>query len=69
MSCALETRQRLWLAQMSSKPKGVSKKKRTFGTPAFQHFTEFEATLGVALRVCEKTSRPVPRWGTGVEWP
>ncbi len=21
------------------------------------------------LRVCEKTSNPVLRWGTGVEWP
>jgi hypothetical protein len=35
---------------MSIKPKGVSKKKRTFGTPAFQHFTKVEPALGFALR-------------------
>ena len=50
VSFTLEARHGLWFAPMSIKPKGVSKKKRTFGTPAFQHFTEFEATLGVAPR-------------------
>lgn len=36
----LETRYGLWAAQMPVKPKGVSKKKRTFGEPKFRHFTE-----------------------------
>jgi hypothetical protein len=39
VSCALETRHGLWFAQMPIKPKGVSKKKRTFGAPVFQYFT------------------------------
>jgi hypothetical protein len=34
----LETHQDLWSAQLPFRPKGVSKKKRTFGTP--------ELTLG-----------------------
>jgi hypothetical protein len=42
MSLTLETRHGLWVAQVPIKPKGVSKKKRTFGTPTFQHFTEAE---------------------------
>ena len=42
MSLILETRHRLWVAQVPVKPKGISKKKRTFGTPTFQHFTEAE---------------------------
>ena len=40
VSFTLETRHGLWLAQMPIKPKGVSKKKRTFGPPTFRHFTE-----------------------------
>jgi hypothetical protein len=47
---ALETRHGLWAAQMPIKPKGVSKKKCTFGTPAFQHFTEAEPAQGAVLR-------------------
>jgi hypothetical protein len=38
----LETRHGLWVAQVPGKPKGISKKKRTFGTPTFQHFAEAE---------------------------
>jgi hypothetical protein len=37
---SLETRHGLWVAQVAVKPKGVSKKRRTFGVPEFRHFTE-----------------------------
>jgi len=40
VSFSLETRHGLWMAQMEVKPKGISKKKRTFGEPEFQLFTE-----------------------------
>ena len=39
---ALETRHGVWMAEVPIKPKGISKKKRTIGTPEFRHFTEFE---------------------------
>ena len=37
---SLETRHGVWMAQVPIKPKGISKKKRTMGTPEFQLFTE-----------------------------
>jgi hypothetical protein len=37
---SLETRHGLWMAQALFKPKGVSKKRRTFVEPQFQHCTE-----------------------------
>ncbi len=40
VSMALETRHGVWMAEVPIKPKGVSKKKRTIGTPEFRHFTE-----------------------------
>lgn len=40
VSFTLEARHGLWFAQMPIKPKGVSKKKRTFGPPTFRRFTE-----------------------------
>lgn len=40
VSMSLETRHGVWLAEASIKPKGVSKKKRTIGTPEFQLFKE-----------------------------
>lgn len=40
VSLALETRHGLWVAQLPVKPKGVSKRKKTFGKPKFQLFTE-----------------------------
>lgn len=40
VSIALETRHGVWLAQLPLKPKGHSKKKRTFGQPEFRFFTE-----------------------------
>ncbi|HRQ56409.1 MAG TPA: hypothetical protein PLN31_03265 [Azoarcus taiwanensis] len=42
VSLTLETLHGVWVAQPMVKPKGVSKKKRTFGTPEFRHFTEVQ---------------------------
>lgn len=42
VSLSLETRHGLWVAQVPVKPKGLSKKKRTIGTPDFRHYTEVE---------------------------
>ena len=42
VSMALETRHGVWMAEVPIKPKGISKKKRTIGTPEFRHFTEFQ---------------------------
>ena len=39
---ALETRHGVWMAEVPIKPKGISKKKRTFGTPEFRLYTEFK---------------------------
>ena len=41
VSMALETRHGVWMAEVPIKPKGISKKKRTIGTPEFRHYTEF----------------------------
>lgn len=40
VSFALETRQGSWVAQVQVKPKGVSKRKKTFDEPRFRRFTE-----------------------------
>lgn len=40
VSMSLETRHGMWVAQLPIKPKGHSKKKRTFGQPEFRFFTE-----------------------------
>ena len=40
VSFGLETRYGVWMSQCEIKPKGISKKKRTIGTPAFQYFKE-----------------------------
>ena len=40
VSLALETRHGVWMAEVPIKPKGISKKKRTIGSPEFRHFTE-----------------------------
>ena len=42
VSMALETRHGVWMAELPIKPKGISKKKRTIGTPEFRHFTEVD---------------------------
>ena len=39
---SLETRHGLWMAQAEVKPKGASKRRRTFGVPEFRHFTEVQ---------------------------
>ena len=40
VSFGLETRYGVWMSQCEIKPKGISKKKRTIATPAFQYFKE-----------------------------
>ena len=50
---SLETRHGLWLAQAAVKSKRVSKKKRTFGEPKFQHFTEVRGRFVDLLPVKE----------------
>jgi hypothetical protein len=39
---SLESRHGLWMAQTPIKPKGISKKNRTFGKVEFRFFTEVE---------------------------
>lgn len=58
VSFTLETRHGLWLAQMSVKPLGVSKKKRTFGEPKFQLFTEAQGRFVHLLPELEPGERP-----------
>jgi len=53
VSFGLETRHGVWMAEMPIKPKGISKKKRTIGTPEFRHFTEFEGRFVNLLPVKE----------------
>lgn len=38
LSMSLDTRHGIWLAEVAIKPKGVSKKKRTIGTPDFRYY-------------------------------
>ena len=40
VSMTLETRHGVWVAEAPIKPKGISKKRRTFAAPEFRHFTE-----------------------------
>ncbi len=42
VTVSVETRHGLWLAQMPIKPKGLSKKRRTFGVPKYRLFSEAE---------------------------
>lgn len=42
IAASLETIHGVWMAEIPIKPKGFSKKKRTFGVPEFKHFTETE---------------------------
>jgi len=42
VSFALETRHGIWVTQCMIKPKGISKKKHTFGAPEFQLYTEVQ---------------------------
>ena len=58
----LETRAGLWSAQMPLKPKGISKKKRTFATPALTLGTEMEGRFVGLL----PTTHPNPGGGGGL---
>lgn len=40
VSMSLETQHGVWMAEVPIKPKGISKMKRTIGSPEFRHFTE-----------------------------
>ncbi len=40
VSMTLETRHGVWVAEVPIKPKGISKKRRTFSAPEFRHFKE-----------------------------
>ena len=50
VSFGLETRHGVWMAQCEIKPKGISKKKRTIGAPAFQYFKEVEGRFSHFLK-------------------
>ncbi|WP_295436103.1 hypothetical protein [uncultured Thiodictyon sp.] len=58
VSFTLETRHGLWVAQMQVKPKGVSKKRRTFGEPAFELFTEAQGRFVHLLPESEAGEAP-----------
>ncbi len=58
VSFSLETRHGLWMAQVPVKPKGVSKKKRTFGEPQFQLFTEAEGRFVRLLPESDSGEQP-----------
>jgi len=46
----LETRYGVWMAECEIKPKGISRKKRTIGAPAFQYFKEVEGRFSHFLK-------------------
>lgn len=48
-SLLLETRRGVWVAQPLIKPKGISKKKRTFGPIEFRYYTEVEGRFAHLL--------------------
>lgn len=58
VSFALETRYGIWVAQVPVQPKGSSKRKRTFGTPQFQHYTEARGRFGALLPIKDPTGEP-----------
>lgn len=51
VSMTLETRHGIWVAEVPIKPKGVSKKRRTFATPEFRRFTEMAGRFSHLLPV------------------
>lgn len=59
VSMLLETRHGLWVAQMPIKPKGYSKKKRTFDTPVFRFFTEAKGRFVDLLPTKEDGPHPL----------
>lgn len=51
VSMTLETRHGVWVAEVPIKPKGISKKRRTFSAPEFRHFTEMTGRFSHLLPV------------------
>ena len=49
VSMALESPRGMWVAEVPIKPKGISTRKRTIGTPEFRHFTEVEGRFANLL--------------------
>ena len=49
VSMALESPHGMWVAEVPIKPKGISTRKRTIGTPEFRHFTEVEGRFANLL--------------------
>jgi hypothetical protein len=58
VSFTLETRHGLWVAQVPVKPKGISKKKRTFGEPEFELFTDAQGRFVDLLPTKEPGEQP-----------
>ena len=57
-SLTLETKHGVWVSQPQIKPKGISKKKRTFGLVEFRFFTEFGGRFMHLLPEKEGTEPP-----------
>lgn len=57
VSMALETRYGVWMAEVPIKPKGISKEKRTIGTPEFRHFTKVKGRFVNLLPVKEGAAK------------
>ncbi len=57
-SLLLETRRGVWVAQQLIKPKGISKKRRTFGPAEFRYYTEVEGRFAHLLPVKEGDEPP-----------
>jgi hypothetical protein len=51
VSMTLETRHGVWAAEVPIKPKGISKKRRTFSAPEFRHFIEMTGRFSHLLPV------------------
>lgn len=57
-SFTLETRHGVWVAQQLIKPKGISKRKRTFGAVEFRFYTEVEGRFMHLLPEKEDGEKP-----------
>ena len=57
MSFALETRHGSWVAQAPVKPKGISKRKKTFDEPRFRFYSE---TAGRFAELCRRNWMAAP---------
>jgi len=61
VSFSLETRHGLWFAQVPIRPKGRSKKRRTFGAVQFRYFAEVEGRLAGLLPPGDGDEPPLAR--------